>query len=166
MKKHLKMLLSNSGFSYVMTAVLLIVVMMIAAAIMEYMRIYAISSACRDKFEDTLVEVSVENYRAMYASARDGFTASYSYNNGTWKNINNVSATRINDRIYNALNAGEELQVNSVSDISFNVNQTKGTSGSRFQVSGTCTVVVPFRWLWVDTLTLNIGADTEWTSQF
>lgn len=166
MKNRLKRLSANGGFSYVMTAVLIVAIMMITAAVLEVVRLNAISSNYRDKFEAALVEISVENYRGMYSSARDGFTASYSYNNGTWQNINNVSATRINNRIFNALNGGEENQINSVRNISFTVIQTKGTTNSRFSVTGSCDVEIPFKMLWNNTIKLHIGADTQWTAQF
>lgn len=166
--KILKRLCNNKGFSYVFVCVVFIILMMISALIFEFVRLNTIAANIREKFEDALVSISVSNYNSTYASNRDGFTAAYkySYSDGKWSDKNNVSQTNINQTVLRSMNYGEKNQVTDVRNIKFEITQTKGAAGSRFNIEGSCTVDIPFIFLWTDTVTMNINADTEWIAKF
>ena len=114
------------------------------------------------------MSISVSNYNSTYASNRDGFTAAYkySYSDGKWSDKNNVSQTNIKQTVLRSMNYGEKNQVTDVRNIKFEITQTKGAAGSRFNIEGSCTVDSPFIFLWTDTVTMNINADTEWIAKF
>ena len=62
MKRLKKRMLANSGFSYVITSVLMICVLLIGVAVFEVIRLYIQAGAVRDKFEDSIISMCVENY--------------------------------------------------------------------------------------------------------
>lgn len=59
-------MLANRGFSYVITSVLMICVLLIGVAVFEVIRLYIQAGAVRDKFEDSIISMCVENYSEMY----------------------------------------------------------------------------------------------------
>ena len=61
-----KRILSNKGFSYVILSVLMIVILLMGVAIFEIIRINIQAAAVRDKFEDAIISMCVENYSEMY----------------------------------------------------------------------------------------------------
>ena len=54
----LKRLRSNRGFSYVMTSVMMIAVLLIGTAVFEIIRVNVEAAAVRDKFEDAIIYAS------------------------------------------------------------------------------------------------------------
>lgn len=68
MKRLKKRMLANSGFSYVITSVLMICVLLIGVAVFEVIRLYIQAGAVRDKFEDSIISMCVENYSEMYGA--------------------------------------------------------------------------------------------------
>ena len=62
MKRLKKRMLANSGFSYVITSVLMICVLLIGVAVFEVIRLYIQAGAVRDKFENSIISMCVENY--------------------------------------------------------------------------------------------------------
>lgn len=66
MKRLKKRMLANRGFSYVITSVLMICVLLIGVAVFEVIRLYIQAGAVRDKFEDSIISMCVENYSEMY----------------------------------------------------------------------------------------------------
>ena len=66
MKRLKKRMLAKSGFSYVITSVLMICVLLIGVAVFEVIRLYIQAGAVRDKFEDSIISMCVENYSEMY----------------------------------------------------------------------------------------------------
>ena len=65
MKRLKKRMLANRGFSYVITSVLMICVLLIGVAVFEVIRLYIQAGAVRDKFEDSIISMCVENYSEM-----------------------------------------------------------------------------------------------------
>ena len=59
MKRLKKRMLANRGFSYVITSVLMICVLLIGVAVFEVIRLYIQAGAVRDKFEDSIISMCV-----------------------------------------------------------------------------------------------------------
>ena len=70
MKRLKKRMLANSRFSYVITSILMICVLLIGVAVFEVIRLYIQAGAVRDKFEDSIISMCVENYSEMYQRLR------------------------------------------------------------------------------------------------
>lgn len=75
MKRLKKRMLAKSGFSYVITSVLMICVLLIGVAVFEVIRLYIQAGAVRDKFEDSIISMCVENYSEMYQPIRESHAA-------------------------------------------------------------------------------------------
>ena len=160
-------LLSKKGFSYVFVCVLFLIIMIITAIFIEVIRLNTICTNVRNKFEDSLVAIATENYDKLFATAREGYTASYTYENGTWKNVHGVSKPNIEREIINELNNGEEQQIDDIQNVRFTITQSKSNTGSRFEISGTCDVVIPFIFgIGGNGFTVQVHANAQWTSQF
>lgn len=159
-------LFNKKGFSYFFIAVLFLILIMITAVIIEVIRINTICTNVRNKFENSLVAIATENYDVLFSSARDGYTASYVYSSSSWKNVNGVSKPRIEQEILHELNSGEKNQVNDIKNVEFTINQSKSNTGSRFTITGSCEAVIPFIFAVDGSFTVEIHANTQWTSQF
>ena len=159
-------LLNKKGFSYVFVCVLFLIILIITAVFIEVIRLHTVCSNVRSKFEDSLVAVATENYDKLFATAREGYTASYTYENGSWKNVHGVNKPNIEKEIMNELNKGEERQIDDIKNLKFTITQSKSNTGSRFEISGSCDVVVPFIFGFDGSLTLTVHANAQWTSQF
>ena len=120
MKRLKKRMLANSGFSYVITSVLMICVLLIGVAVFEVVRLYIQAGAVRDKFEDSIISMCVENYSEMYQPIRESHAASYRYNGFRWVNSSKANERYIRAYLSRAMNAGEIMQCEIVS-VSFNV---------------------------------------------
>ena len=79
-----KRILSNKGFSYVILSVLMIVILLMGVAIFEIIRINIQAAAVRDKFEDGIISMCVENYSEMYQPIRESHASSYAFNGIRW----------------------------------------------------------------------------------
>lgn len=80
----LKRLHCNRGFSYDMTSVMMIAVLLIGTAVFEIIRVNVEAAAVRDKFEDAIIYASVSNYSNMYADVRESQAATWKFNGLTW----------------------------------------------------------------------------------
>ena len=91
----LKRLRSNRGFSYVMTSVMMIAVLLIGTAVFEIIRVNVEAAAVRDKFEDAIIYASVSNYSNMYADVRESQAATWKFNDLTWLQSNTTNRNQI-----------------------------------------------------------------------
>ena len=122
MKRLKKRMLANSGFSYVITSILMICVLLIGVAVFEVIRLYIQAGAVRDKFEDSIISMCVENYSEMYQPIRESHAASYRYNGFRWVNSSKANERYIRTYLSRAMNAGEIMQCEIVS-VSFTVRR-------------------------------------------
>ena len=152
MKRLKKRMLANSGFSYVITSVLMICVLLIGVAVFEVIRLYIQAGAVRDKFENSIISMCVENYSEMYQPIRESHAASYRYNGFRWVNSSKANERYIRTYLSRAMNAGEIMQCEIVS-VSFNVEPaalapSDTDSAQKYAVSGTLVVRIPYRFAW------------------
>ena len=152
MKRLKKRMLANRGFSYVITSVLMICVLLIGVAVFEVIRLYIQAGAVRDKFEDSIISMCVENYSEMYQPIRESHAASYRYNGFRWVNSSKANERYIRTYLSRAMNAGEIMQCEIVS-VSFNVEPaalapSDTDSAQKYAVSGTLVIRIPYRFAW------------------
>ena len=116
-----KRILSNKGFSYVILSVLMIVILLMGVAIFEIIRINIQAAAVRDKFEDAIISMCVENYSEMYQPIRESHASSYAFNGTRWEERHKANEQYIRTYLNKAMSAGEIMQCEIVS-ISFDVD--------------------------------------------
>lgn len=102
-----KRILSNKGFSYVILSVLMIVILLMGVAIFEIIRINIQAAAVRDKFEDAIISMCVENYSEMYQPIRESHASSYAFNGTRWEERHKANEQYIRTYLNKAMSAGE-----------------------------------------------------------
>lgn len=167
-----KRILSNKGFSYVILSVLMVVILLMGVAIFEIIRINIQAAAVRDKFEDAIISMCVENYSEMYQPIRESHAASYRYNGFRWVNSSKANERYIRAYLSRAMNAGEIMQCEIVS-VSFNVEPaalapTDTDSAQKYAVSGTLVVRIPYRFAWEELPPIEMSLDvrSQWQAKF
>lgn len=167
-----KRMLANSGFSYVITSVLMICVLLIGVAVFEVIRLYIQAGAVRDKFEDSIISMCVENYSDMYQPIRESHAASYRYNGFRWVNSSKANERYIRTYLSRAMNAGEIMQCEIVS-VSFNVEPaalapSDTDSAQKYAVSGTLVIRIPYRFAWQELPPIEMSLDvrSQWQAKF
>lgn len=173
MKKLLKKrIFSSKGFSYVMLSVLMIVVLLIGVAVFEIIRIYIQAGAVRDKFEDAIISMCVENYTQMYQPIRESYASSYEYNGSRWIENNKANEHYIRTYLSKAMNAGEIMQCEIVS-VSFDVKSpivapTDTDSAEKYAVYGSITIKIPYRFAWQELapISLKLDVKSQWRAMF
>ena len=167
MKRLKKRMLANSGFSYVITSVLMICVLLIGVAVFEVIRLYI-----QDKFEDSIISMCVENYSEMYQPIRESHAASYRWNGFRWVNSSKANERYIRTYLSRAMNAGEIMQCEIVS-VRFNVEPaalapSDTDSAQKYAVSGTLVVRIPYRFAWesLPPIEMSLDVRSQWQAKF
>lgn len=168
----MKRIIRNKGMSYPLIAILLLVVMLIGVGIFEIIRLNIASAAIRDKYEDAIISVCVQNYDKMYQPIRESHAASYNYSNNRWLESNRASETQIRQYLNSAMDNGELMQF-SIDDIDFVVTPAKVApsnydTAQKFAISGTMTVTIPYRFAWSQLMpiTLTVDVSSQWRAKF
>lgn len=172
MKLLKKRICSNKGFSYVILSVLMIVILLIGVAVFEIIRIYIQAGTVRDKFEDAIISMCVENYTQMYQPIRESHASSYEYNGSRWIENNKANEHYIRTYLNKAMNAGEIMQCEIVS-VSFDVKSpsvapTNTDSAEKYAVSGSITIKIPYRFAWQELapISLKLDVKSQWRAMF
>lgn len=173
MKKILKKrILSNSGFSYVILSVLMVVVLLMGVAIFEIIRINIQAGAVRDKFEDAIISMCVENYSEMYQPIRESHASSYGFNGVRWEERHKANEQYIRTYLTKAMSSGEIMQCEIVS-MSFEVDSpgvapVNTDTAEKYAVSGSITIRVPYRFAWQELapISLKLDVKSRWQAQF
>ncbi len=168
----LKLLKSKKGFSYVMTAVCLIAVLLIGVGIVEVIRINIAASMIRDKFEDAIIATSVSNYAQMYQDVREGQAATYSYNGSRWIECSKTTRSQISDYMTDAMNRGEIAQC-TIKSIDFTVTPAElapydTNTADKFSVEGTLKVEIPYDFAWgnLTPMEFTLKVKSIWRAKF
>lgn len=173
MKLRLNRLKSNKGFSYIMTSVCAVAVLLIAVAIFEMIRINIIAGTVRDKFEDAIIATSVSQYANMYQSVRESQAASYKYNYGRWIECNSTTQAQIRNYMESAMSAGEIAQC-TIKSIDFSVVPASlapydaGNTADKFSVEGVMVVEIPYDFAWGDMapMEFTLNVKSQWRAKF
>ncbi|MBP0984075.1 MAG: hypothetical protein J6A19_10160 [Oscillospiraceae bacterium] len=167
-----KRILSCKGFSYVILSVLMIVILLMGVAIFEIIRINVQAGAVRDKFEDAIISMCVENYTQMYQPIRESHAASYEYNGSRWIENNKANEQYIRTYLNNAMSAGEIMQCEIVS-VDFDVESadlapSNTETAQKFSVSGSLTIRIPYRFAWEELapISLKLDVKSQWRALF
>ncbi|MGN0680162.1 MAG: hypothetical protein ACI4JS_10905, partial [Oscillospiraceae bacterium] len=159
------------GFSYVLATVIMFVTLLIGVAIFEIIRLNIQAAAVRDKFEDAIIAMCVDNYAQLYQPVREGHAASYSNNGSGWFENNKANQAYIRNYLDSAMSSGEISQCNIVSiDFTVNTASLKPQNNTQtFAVNGTLTVQLPFEFLWADTVApidMRLDVKSKWRAKF
>lgn len=160
-----KRMLANSGFSYVITSVLMICVLLIGVAVFEVIRLYIQAGAVRDKFEDSIISMCVENYSEMYQPIRESHASSYAFNGIRWEERHKANEQYIRTYLNKAMGVGEIMQCEIVS-ISFDVDSPSVApadtdTAKKYAVSGSITIKVPYRFAWQELAPISLKLDVK-----
>ena len=168
----LKFLKRKKGFSYVMTAVCLIAVLLIGTGIFEVIRINIAAANVRDKFEDAIIATSVSNYAQMYQDVRESHAATYSYNGSRWIECNRTTRSQISDYMRNAMSRGEIAQC-TIRSIDFTVTPAElapydTDTAEKFSVEGTMKVEIPYNFAWgsLPPMEFTLNIKSTWRAKF
>lgn len=172
MKLLKKRIFSRKGFSYIMASVMIFVTMLIGAAIFEIIRLNIQAAAVRDKFEDAIISMCVENYAQLYQSIREGHAASYGYNGMSWAENNNANTEYIQSYLNTAMNSGEIMQCD-IESMTYNVEPgvlapSDAGTADKFSVTGTIVINIPYRFAWSDLqpVTMQLDVKSQWRAKF
>lgn len=172
MKRLKKRMLANRGFSYVITSVLMICVLLIGVAVFEVIRLYIQAGAVRDKFEDSIISMCVENYSEMYQPIRESHASSYAFNGIRWEERHKANEQYIRTYLNKAMGVGEIMQCEIVS-ISFDVDSPSVApadtdTAKKYAVSGSITIKVPYRFAWQELapISLKLDVKSQWRALF
>lgn len=167
-----KRILNNKGFSYVILSVLMIVILFMGVAIFEIIRIYIQAGAVRDKFEDAIISMCVENYTQMYQPIRESHASSYGFNGTRWEENHQANEHYIRTYLNKAMSAGEIMQCEIIS-ISFDVDSpgiapSNTDAAQKYAVSGSITIKVPYRFAWQELapISLKLDVKSQWRALF
>lgn len=172
MKLPKKRIFDCKGFSYILASVMMFVVMLIGVAVFEVIRLNIQAAAVRDKFEDAIISMCVENYTQMYQPIREGYAASYGYSGSHWLENNKANEQYIRSYLNKAMSGGEITQCEILS-LDFSVDSANLAPGNvntaeKFSISGTISVRIPHRFAWnsVAPIDMKLGVKSKWRAKF
>ncbi len=172
MKLLKKRILNCKGFSYVLLSVIMVVVLLIGAAVFEIVRLNIQAGAVRNKFEDAIISMCVQNHTQLYQPVREGYAASYGYNGYRWAENNKANERCIRTYLNSAMSNGEIMQCEIVS-VNFSVEPAQLapsdiSTAEKFAVSGSITIRIPYRFAWEDLapITMQLNVKSQWQAQF
>ena len=150
----------------------MIVILLMGVAIFEIIRINIQAAAVRDKFEDAIISMCVENYSEMYQPIRESHASSYAFNGIRWEERHKANEQYIRTYLNKAMGAGEIMQCEIVS-ISFNVDSPSVApadtdTAKKYAVSGSITIKVPYRFAWQELapIFLKLDVKSQWRALF
>lgn len=130
------------------------------------------AAAVRDKFEDAIISMCVENYSEMYQPIRESHASSYAFNGTRWEERHKANEQYIRTYLNKAMSAGEIMQCEIVS-ISFDVDSpsvapSDTDTAKKYAVSGSITIKVPYRFAWQELapISLKLDVKSQWRALF
>lgn len=166
--KFLKKIIRPKGFSYVLGIVIMLVVIMLGIAIAEVVRINIQAAAIRNKYEDAIIAMCVDNYTQLYQPVREGYAASYGNKGSGWSENNKANKEYIKSYLQTAMSSGEISQCD-ILDIDFTVTSAGLKNKTQtFAINGTINVSMPFDFLWgnITPITLELNVKSKWRAKF
>lgn len=178
LKRILKSSKGSTGFSTVAVAMLLIV---IVASGLEYLRLNVIAQGTRNGMETVITQTCTDNYDRLYNGLREGYSGGYRLDNGNWtEDVNTDAAYSAMDKQLGTKSEGAgHAKYNGstmefrISDLSIQMSNTPfapDDSGSEQKFTGTATytVTVPlsFGWQNLPPLVIPIQVKAGYTAKF
>ncbi|MCL2076854.1 MAG: hypothetical protein FWH08_00405 [Oscillospiraceae bacterium] len=162
---------SNRGFSHVFIGAMMMVFLLFAFALFEIIRINIIAASVRDKYQGAIITASVENYKSMYQTVREGYAASYEFSGFSWEECNTVTRNKILRTVLDDFTDGESSQI-TVTGIDFTVESVTPAPGDknaqRFNIEGQLTVNIPYSFAWrnLPPIRYKVNVKSEWRMMF
>lgn len=85
MERVLKKISDRSGNALPLACAIVITVLLISSAIMEYVRLNVIIDGVRYALQASIISVSTGNYDEVYNGLREGYSGGYKRNGGSWE---------------------------------------------------------------------------------
>ena len=85
MRKALKLLRSNKGFSAPWIVVITLASLMFFVVAWQYARLVIISAGVKDAVQSAVISTSVANYGNVYDGIREGYSGGYTYSGSGWR---------------------------------------------------------------------------------
>lgn len=171
MTKFVKRIISRKGFTYVLLTAIIIAVLLIGVAIFEVIRINIQAAAVRDKFEDAVISVCVDNYSQLYQTVREGYAASYGGSKDNWLECSNTTEAQIRQYLNDAMNNGEIIQCDIIS-VDYTVTAAELAPGNadsqKFAIDGEISLKIPYRFAWSELVPIRISytVKSQWRAKF
>lgn len=170
----IKRLKRNKGMTYPLAVFVILGLLLFAFAIFEVVRLNIIAAAVRDKYQAAIISSATENYKNVYPTVRESYAASVTFNGYSWRELDNVTQTKIYNRILSNLNTGERSQCSiAKSSIDFTVSPSTIApsnvySSQTFDVDGKLVVTIPLSFAWdsLPPIRMNVNVKSQWKMQF
>ncbi|WP_457945436.1 hypothetical protein [Caproiciproducens sp. LBM24188] len=182
MIKKLKRVLRNSkGRSNISTVVVAMLLIILVACGLEYLRLNVIVQGTRNGMETVITQTCTENYDRLYNGLREGYSGGYKLNNGKWtEDINADFAYSIMDKQLGTKSDGSgHAKYNGstmeyrISDLSIQMTNTPFAPDSfgnepKFTGTATYTLTVPlsFGWQKLPPLVIPMQVKAGYTAKF
>ena len=85
MRKRLKLLCLNKGFSAPWVVVITLAALMFFVVAWQYGRLVIISAGVKDAVQSAVISTSVANYGNVYDGIREGYSGGYTYSGSGWR---------------------------------------------------------------------------------
>lgn len=181
MKKLRRILKSSKGSTNISTAVVAMILIVIVASGLEYLRLNVIAQGTRNGMETVITQVCTDNYDRLYNGLREGYSGGYKLNNGNWsEDVNTDNAYSIMDKQMGTRSQGAshakyngstlEFQISDLSIQMTNTPFAPDDSGNEQKFTGTATytVTVPlsFGWQNLPPLVIPMEVKAGYTAKF
>jgi len=181
MNKCRKILKSSKGSSNISTVVVAMILIVIVASGLEYLRLNVIAQGTRNGMETVVTQACTDNYDSLFNGLREGYSGGYKLNNGSWtEDINTDSAYSIMDKQLGTKSDGAgHAKYNGsamefrISDLSIQMTNTpfapgNPDEGTKFTGMATYTVTVPlsFGWQGMPPLEIPMKVKAGYTAKF
>lgn len=83
-KKLIIKLKEKGGYSFPLTVLIVLSLLVVIAGISEYLRLNLIISAIRESVQNAVIAVSIENYDNTYSPLREGYSGGYKIPEEEW----------------------------------------------------------------------------------
>ncbi|MDR1753890.1 MAG: hypothetical protein LBR74_03160, partial [Eubacterium sp.] len=129
------------------------------------------TKSVRDKFQAAIITASVENYKSVYQTVREGYAASYKYSGFSWDECNTTTRNKILNTIRGDFTGGELSQI-TINNITFTVEPAVSAPGDkaaqRFNITGNIAATVPYSFAWqgLPPIRFEVDIKSEWRMMF
>jgi len=171
----------KKGNSYPLAIMIALVIIIIATAAFEYMRLMIIAQGVRDGVQSAIISVSTGNYSDVYASLREGYSGGYVNNGGGFNE--KVSTGDVYARLSELLGLQREgsryvkytgdVVEYRVSDLNITIINAPFAPSNRdtaqkFQAEATIQLEVPlsFGWANLPPMRITLNCKAGWTPKF
>ena len=178
MERVLKKISDRSGNALPLACAIVITVLLISSAIMEYIRLNIIADGVRNALQASIISVSTSNYDEVYNGLREGYSGGYKRNGGSWEEwLDNGDIYVELDSLLGLNSSHEKISRGrieySLSGLQVNIKNTPLAPSDpnfmgKFEAEAKITIEAPlsFGWNAIPPLKLTIKTTAGYTPKF